>query len=480
MRGIWTTERIRSAEERLLARVADGALMRTAAFGVSVRAARILAEHAGAVAGRRVALLVGAGNNGGDALWAGAFLRRRGVAVAAVLLAPDRTHAQGLAALRRAGGRVVSVVDGPQWIEAADLVVDGIVGLSARGPLRPEAAELVRHIAAPVLSVDLPSGVDPDTGVVDGPAVRADHTVTFGARKPVHVMNPGRCGAVSLIDFGLGTELGEPDLHLLDGVDVAAAWPMPGMVDDKYTQGVTGIAAGSATYPGAAVLATGAAVLATSGMVRYAGPAADVVRSRWPEVVATGAVTDAGRAQAWVAGPGIGTGHEGRQVLRHVLGLGVPVCADADAITILASNPEVLDARDPGTPLVLTPHDREFARIAGAEPGADRVTAARELASRVDAVVLLKGHSTIVAAPDGRALVNVPEGSWLATAGTGDVLAGLVGALLAAGLDPWLACGAAAYVHSLSARLAAEGAPVSASGVQAAIPAAIRAVRSLS
>src|SRR5262245_36624142 len=137
MRGVWTTDRVRAAEERLMARTPVGALMRSAAFGVATHAARMLAERAGGVAGRRVTLLVGAGNNGGDALWSGAFLRRRSVAVTAVLLAPDRAHAEGLAALRRAGGRISSTVDG------ADLVVDGIVGLSARGPLRPAAAELV-------------------------------------------------------------------------------------------------------------------------------------------------------------------------------------------------------------------------------------------------------------------------------------------------------------------------------------------------
>ena len=153
------------------------------------------------MAGRRVTLLVGAGNNGGDALWAGAFLRRRAVAVTAVLLAPDRAHAAGLAALRRAGGRVLSDALG----ERADLVIDGIVGLSARGPLRPDAAALVEQVSAPMLAVDLPSGVDPDTGAVDGPAVRADVTVTFGARKPVHVLDPGAvCGEVRLVDIGLG------------------------------------------------------------------------------------------------------------------------------------------------------------------------------------------------------------------------------------------------------------------------------------
>ncbi|GAA1946836.1 NAD(P)H-hydrate dehydratase [Amycolatopsis minnesotensis] len=479
MHGIWTTDRIRAAEDRLLAITPDGALMRKAAFGVSVVAARMLADHTGAVAGRSVVLLVGAGNNGGDALWAGAFLRKRSAGVTAVLLNPERAHAEGLAALRRAGGRVVEAAEGPRWIERADLVIDGIVGLSARGSLRPDAAALVRRVVAPVLAIDLPSGVDPDTGAVEGDAVRASCTVTFGARKPVHALNPAWCGDVELVDIGLLPELGDPDLVRLDVGDVAAAWPVPGPDDDKYSQGVVGIAAGSATYPGAAVLATGAAALATSGMVRYAGSAADLVRARWPEVIATGSVTDAGRVQAWVVGPGIGTGGEGRSTLETVLGAGVPVCADADATTLIARVPEVLDARDPGTPLVLTPHAGEFARLMGDKPGADRVEAARAAAKKYDAVVLLKGHCTVVAEPGGRALVNTPRGSWPATAGSGDVLSGLVGSLLAVGLDPWLAAGAAAYVHSVAGEIASRGAPVPASALVDAIPDALRSVRSL-
>jgi ADP-dependent NAD(P)H-hydrate dehydratase / NAD(P)H-hydrate epimerase len=472
VQGIWTTERIRAAEERLLAVTAEGALMHRAAFAVSVHATEMLTEQAGRVAGRRVALLVGAGNNGGDALWAGAFLRRRGVGVTAVLLKPDRAHPAGLAAFRRAGGRVVSVEDAALWISGADLVIDGIVGLSARGPLRSDAAALLEYIGAPVLAVDLPSGVDPDTGFVAGPAVTATRTITFGARKPVHVLNPDRCGRVVLIDIGL--ELSDPDLRRLEAEDVRRAWPMPGPTDNKYSQGVVGIAAGSAAYPGAAVLATGAAVRATAGMVRYAGPAADAVRAQWPEVVATGTVFDAGRVQAWVVGPGIGTGHEGRGVLQHVLGAGVPVCADADATTLMAYHPEVLDARDPDTPLVLTPHEGEFARLTGEAPGEDRVAAVRAAARKFDAIVLLKGYCTVIAAPDGRVLVNVARGSWLATAGSGDVLSGLIGALLAGGVDPWQAAGMAAHVHSHAADLAARGVPTSASAIVSAIPAALR------
>ncbi|MFI6098993.1 NAD(P)H-hydrate dehydratase [Lentzea sp. NPDC051213] len=457
MRGVWHTERVKAAEEELMAVVPPGSLMRKAAFGVATHALRLLQGR------RRVTLLAGAGNNGGDALWAGYFLRRRGVAVSAVLLSPEKAHVEGLRAFRRAGGRIVDEVGSP------DLVIDGIVGLSARGPLRPNAAALVETVRAPILAVDLPSGIDPDTGEISGPHVRAHTTVTFGCLKPVHAL--ADCGFVHLVDIGLRPA--DPDFVLLDRSDIA--WPVPGPNDDKYTQGVTGVAAGSTTYPGAAVLSTGAAVLATSGMVRYAGPAADAIRARWPEAVCTGSIGDAGRVQAWVAGPGMGTGPSSREVLRFVLDAGVPVIADADAITLLASNPSLWDARDPDASLVLTPHDREFERLAG-PVGADRVAAARKAAQRFNAVVLLKGHRTVVAAPDGRALVNSATSSWPATAGSGDVLSGIIGALLAAGVDPFLAAGYAAYVHVLAAELGAGGAPVPASGLMNAIPDAIRSL----
>ena len=515
MRLMWTAEQVRAAEELLLARTPEGALMRRAAYGVSVRAAALLAELTGGVAGRAVTLLVGAGNNGGDALWAGFELRRRGVGVTAVLLSPDRVHPAGLAALRRAAGRVLTAAGTDRAetdlaeaaVRGADLVVDGIVGISGRGALREPAAALVfaaEDAEVPILAVDLPSGVHPDTGAVDGPAVTAAATVTFGAYKPVHAMAAHRCGPVHLVDLGLGPYLPPADLHMLEVADVAARWPVPGPSDDKYTQGVVGIAAGSATYPGAAVLAAGAAVAATSGMVRFAGSAAELVRSRWPEVVAAGSVADTGRVQAWTVGPGIGTGTAGRDTLAAVLDQGVPVCLDADGITLVGTTPDLADQASE-VPVVYTPHDREFARIAG-EVGPDRVAAARRAAVKLRATVLLKGNVTVVAAPDGRALANPASSSWAATAGSGDVLSGLIGALLAAGLEPWWAAGCAAYLHAKAAALAAvggtavagtavggtavggtwvggtwvgPGAPIGASALLAAVPEAIREVRRL-
>ncbi|MFC4942765.1 NAD(P)H-hydrate dehydratase [Pseudonocardia sp. GCM10023141] len=478
MRGIWTAQQIRDAEAVLLARTADDALMRRAAFGLAVHACRMLAARG--VAGSRVVLLVGAGNNGGDALWAGVQLCRRGAGVTAVLLDPARAHATGLAALRRSGGRVVDATEatvGAGLVATADLVLDGIVGISGKGGLRAGAAALVEAAAGvPVLAVDLPSGVDADTGAVDGAAVTATATVTFGALKPVHVLAAARCGPVHMVDIGLGPLLPAPHAHVLDAADVGARWPVPGPTDDKYSQGVVGVAAGSATYPGAAVLATGAAVLATSGMVRFAGTARATVGERWPEVVATDTVDAAGRTQAWTVGPGIGTDDAGREVLEAALQRDVPLCLDADAITLLAQHPG-LRAAVHGRPVVITPHAGEFARIAG-EVGTDRVAAARHAAVELGVTVLLKGNATVVADPDGRALVHPASGSWAATAGSGDVLSGLIGALLAAGLEPWWAAGCAAFVHAAAAELAAAGAPAPASALQAAIPEAIRAVRS--
>ncbi|MFP5069729.1 NAD(P)H-hydrate dehydratase [Pseudonocardia nantongensis] len=484
MNGVYTADQVRAAEGAMQATVADGVLMRRAAAGLAAHVRGFL----GAGYGRRVVLLVGAGDNGGDVLWAGAGLRRRGAHVTALLLVPDRAHPAGLAALRAARGRVLPVTDDTlddarARVADADVVVDGIVGISGRPGLRDPAPALVAaadDAGVPIVACDLPSGVDTDTGGTDGPHVRAARTVTFGTRKAVHALAAPVCGPVRLVDFGLGPYLGEPHAWLLDDADAGIRWPVPGPDDDKYSQGVVGIAAGSATYPGAAVLAAGAAALSTSGMVRFAGSAADEVRRHRPEIVATGDITDAGRTQAWAVGPGIGTGDGGRSVLEAVLHRGVPTCVDADGITLLAEHADLRD-RVAGEPVVLTPHAGEFARIAG-EVGTDRIGAARRAAAELGVTVLLKGHATVVAAPDGRALVDPAGDSWAATAGSGDVLTGMIGALLAAGLEPWWAAGCATLVHARAATLAAHAhgsppVPAPASALQAALPDAIRGVR---
>jgi ADP-dependent NAD(P)H-hydrate dehydratase / NAD(P)H-hydrate epimerase len=470
MRHYYTVDAIRDAEAPLLASLPEGALMRRAAYPLSIAIARELTARTGTVAGRRVCAVAGSGDNGGDALWASTFLLRRGAAAAAVLLNPEKTHRKGLAAFRRAGGRVVQSVP-PE----TDLVIDGVVGISGCGPLRPAAAEIfaaVDDAGIPVVAVDIPSGIDVHTGAADGPHVHAVLTVTFGGLKPVHAL--GDCGRVELVDIGL--DLPATDVLGFEAADIAARWPAPGPKDDKYTQGVTGILAGSATYPGAAVLCAGAAVAATSGMVRYAGSAAAEVLSHWPEIIASPTAESAGKVQAWVVGPGLGTDAAGAASLWFALGTDLPVIVDADALTILAAHPDAIGSRS--APTVLTPHAGEFERLAGSPPGDDRIGATRQLADKLGATVLLKGNVTMIANPDGAVYLNPAGQSWAATAGSGDVLSGMIGALLAAGLPAAEAAAAAAFVHARAANLSAADpgprpAPTSASRILAHIRSAV-------
>ncbi|MGW5439134.1 NAD(P)H-hydrate dehydratase [Nocardia asteroides] len=472
-RGYFTADQVRAAEAELFTRVPAGMPMRRAAHGLATVVAGELRSGTGGVAGRTVGLLVGSGDNGGDALWAGSMLARRGVAVRAVLLNPERAHREGLAALRGAGGRVV------ERLGAVDLAIDGIVGISGRGPLRPAAAELVAALDVPIIAADLPSGVDPDTGAIDGPAVRAEVTVAFGAYKPVHALAQPNCGRIVLVPIGL--QLPEPDLAQFDPAAVGAGWPVPGAADDKYSQGVVGICAGSAKYPGAGVLSTGAAVAATSGLVRYVGEDAEVL-AKFPEVVASHTISGAGRVQAWVFGPGAGTDAAARDRLAQLLATELPVLVDADGLTLLAAEPDLVRGRT--APTVLTPHAGEFARLTGSSPEPDRVAAVRALAADWRVTVLLKGRATIVAAPGAPTLVNDAGGSWAATAGAGDVLSGILGSLLAAGRPPAWSAAAAARVHALAANLAAyagqpAAAPISATPLLDHIRPAVRVLREL-
>jgi ADP-dependent NAD(P)H-hydrate dehydratase / NAD(P)H-hydrate epimerase len=479
VRHYYSVDAIRDAEAPLLASLPDGALMRRAAFGLATEIVGELTARTGGVAGRRVCAVVGSGDNGGDALWAATFVRRRGAAADAVLLNPERAHRAALAAFRKAGGRVL---EGAESVSATtDLVIDGVVGISGSGPLRPAAAEVFAGLARPgadaipVVAVDSPSGIDVMTGAITGPAVHAALTVTFGGLKPVHAL--ADCGRVRLIDIGLDLP-GPPEVAALgfEPADVAARWPVPGPHDDKYTQGVTGVIAGSSTYPGAAVLCTGAAVATHSGMVRYVGSAHRQVLAQWPEVIASPTPGAAGRVQAWVVGPGLGTDDAGAAALWFALDTDLPVLVDADGLTILAAHPELVANR--GAPTVLTPHAGEFARLAGAPPGDDRVGAVRKLADALGATVLLKGNVTVIADPGGPVYLNPAGQSWAATAGSGDVLSGMIGALLAAGLPAAEAAAAAAFVHARAAALSAADpgpgeAPTSASRIVPHIRAAL-------
>ncbi|WP_329335763.1 NAD(P)H-hydrate dehydratase [Streptomyces sp. NBC_00663] len=475
MRTAYSVETVRAAERELMARLPEGTLMQRAAAGLAAACADLL----GRVYGRRVVLLVGSGDNGGDALYAGARLARRGAGVAAVLLAPERAHAGGLAALRRAGGGVVEADAAEGVISRADLVLDGIVGIGGKGGLRPDAARLAavtERSRAAVVAVDLPSGVDADTGEVHGSAVRADLTVTFGTHKPGLLIDPAReyAGSVRLVDIGLELPAGA-ELEALHHADVAALLPAPTGESDKYRRGVVGIAAGSARYPGAAVLAVAGALRGGAGAVRYVGPAGDAVIARFPEtLVSAGGPKQAGRVQAWVVGPGAG---DDASAVEEVLSADVPVLIDADGLRLAGRDA----VRRRSAPTLMTPHAGEAAALLGVERGqveGARLASARELAARYSATVLLKGSTTLVAdAAGGAVRVNPTGTAWLATAGSGDVLSGLAGSLLAAGLGALDAGSAAAYLHGLAGRYAADGAPVGARDVAEAIPGAWRDVR---
>jgi hydroxyethylthiazole kinase-like uncharacterized protein yjeF len=514
MRYAHQVRKVRAAEQALMAKLPPGALMQRAAAGL----ASVTAGLVGKVPGARVVILAGSGDNGGDALYAGARLAARGAAVLAVT-AGSRVHEAGLAALRAAGGRQAGPEDPavPAALGAADLILDGLLGIGGRGGLRePQAslAGLAARSPAVVVAVDLPSGVDADTGVVEGAAIEAGVTVTFGTLKPGLLIDPGarHAGVVELIDIGLGPYLDAPDAIAMQARDVGARLPRPPEDSDKYRRGVVGIVAGSERFTGAAALAVGGAIRGGAGMVRLvsAAPAVAVVRLLWPESVITVTGQDipagedvraAGRVQAWVVGPGMGTDDEAAERLAAVLASDVPVLVDADGLTLLAARKELL-ARD--APTLLTPHAGELGRLLGADPAdveSRRLEHARKAAASLGATVLLKGSTTVIAAPDGRSAayqggaeaagaeagrveagraeaeagrgtasqggggqdeqavwVNLTGTSWLATAGTGDVLSGLAGSLLAQGLEVGEAAAAAAYLHGLAARLAAAGA----------------------
>ena len=463
-------DQVRAAEAAVRSGLPDGALMQRAASAIAAQALAMLGFSYGA----RVLVLAGPGDNGGDALFAGAELARRGVAVRAVLAVPERAHAAALAALLSAGGRLTRL----DAAGSADLILDGLVGIGARGPLRESllpAARLAMSSPAPVLSVDLPSGVDPVTGAVTGEAVTATVTICLGALKTGLLVGPGRvhAGRVLLVDIGIGDALAEPALYQLTDGDLGALLPVPGPSDDKYSRGVVGVVAGSAQYPGAAQLAVGSALLGGVGAVRYAGHAAREVSRRHPEVLVTETVTGAGKVQAWAVGPGLGDTPEAIQSLRQVLAADVPVLVDADGLNLLAADRAPLAART--APTVLTPHDREFERLFG-PVGDDRVAAARRAADSSGAVVLLKGYATVIAAPHGCCYVNPTGASALATAGSGDVLSGLIGSLLAAGLEPLTAAAVGAYLHGRAAAAAGPG-PVSAPDLVAALPTVIAGLR---
>lgn len=529
----FSVDLIRACEQVLLdAQSTPDELMRQAAHAVAVAAGVLAAAPAPTLlqtqaTDRRILLLVGAGGNGGDALYAGAELVANHP-VEAVLLGRDgRVHERALTAFRTAGGHVIGGL--PEDLRPYRLVIDGLLGIGGSGGLSEglgEWLERVRHHhAIPVLAVDVPSGINADTGAPAVNHVRADVTVTFGGLRRAHAVSAA-CGEVVVADIGIRGRtlseellrkviLGEAD-HVMALRAVPATrhdWPAPlrrlGTYsnneplepepgDDKYSGGVVGLCAGSATYPGAALLTASGAVRATSAMVRYVGDQRLEVVRALPEVVISDTVAHTGRVQAWVVGPGRGTDEAAEAELAELLDRPEPLLIDADALTVLARSAPLRTAlrRRPASTL-LTPHEGEFRRLADAlaagipDPVDDRLGAVRGLSDELGCGVLLKGRHTVIALPGTRLGMYAFDAgsSWAATPGSGDVLAGIAGAWLARAAA-WLermpaeagerfptellgACDAV-QVHSTAAWLAAQTpdgpAPTSASRIAEAVP----------
>jgi hydroxyethylthiazole kinase-like uncharacterized protein yjeF len=517
-----SVEAVRAAEATAMAALPEGELMSRAALGLAEVAAARLADTDGTT----VVGLVGAGDNGGDTLYAVAHLAESGFACAVVLVPTagrSGVHPAGLAAAEAAGVMVHVAADDPDAVAdvvaEADLVLDGIVGIGGRPGLRPEAARLVDAVDddAWVIAVDLASGLDPAGEEGEDDAVWADETVTFGTPKPVHLLPAGEAatGRLTVVDIGIDLADVAAAVERLTWDDVAALWPVPGSGDDKYSRGVLGVVAGSEAYPGAAVLCTTSAAEAGVGMLRYVGTPTPVglVHQAVPE-----AVMGEGRVQAWVVGPGLDTetaddaARAQLDAARAALASDLPVVVDAGGLALVGGRR--------AAPTVLTPHAGELARLltrleapsAGTDDGTqggsgasaggsgagrpvggpgdggddaqhlvtaddvkgDPLGHARRLVALTGATVLLKGATTLVVT-DGepvRSQADAPP--WLATAGAGDVLSGVIGALLAAGLSPHDAASLGALVHGVTADRVSGGGPLRALAVAHGIRPTVR------
>lgn len=419
------------------------------AGGAVARAAR---RRLGGGYGRRLVVVAGKGNNGADGLVAARLLASWGARVAVFRLVagidPDR--------LRRA-------------LAPADLAVDAMFGTGLTGPLAGEAAGVAAAFSragVPVLAVDIPSGVDGRTGAVGGPTVRATATVCLAALKPGLLLHPGAASAGEVEVADIGIDPGSPRLWVWEAPDVAARLPVRPPDAHKWSAGGVFVVAGSAGMTGAANLAALAALRAGAGIVVCGMPGEAAGRASGGEVVTRslpatpeGALDESaaaevlaglGRFRALVVGPGLGLAAPTVAAVRRLVAESpVPLVLDADGLNALHGDLEPLIRRV--GPTILTPHAGEYARLAGEPVGPDRIAAARRLAARARAVVVLKGSPAVVADPDGAGAVNPTGGPALATAGTGDVLSGILGALLAGRVPAFPAAAAGAFVHGRAA-----------------------------
>ncbi len=407
---------------------------------------------------RRTLVLAGPGNNGGDGYVAARLLEAAGWPVSVAAIAPPRPGSDAAAAAARWRGPLVpfSVAEAGR----AGLVIDAVFGAGLARPVDGLVAEVLQACRAPILAIDTPSGLDGATGQVLGFAPQAALTVTFFRLKPGHLLLPGRglCGETLLADIGLPASVLEV-IAPRSRRNGPGLWRMPGLGPDshKYTRGHLTVLGGAA-MTGAARLAAGAAHRAGAGLVTIRAPdaaAATLYRAAEPGSLVTEApvaslLADPRRA-TWLIGPGLEPDDATRTALRQVIDAGRQLVADAGALGAAADMPEVLAGA-----AILTPHAGEFARVFG-PIGADKPAAAGRAAARTGAVVLLKGADTVIAAPDGRTIINHNAPPSLATGGTGDVLAGTIAALLAQGMPPFEAAAAGAWLQGEAARLHGPG-----------------------
>jgi NAD(P)H-hydrate epimerase len=466
---------------------AEMAAIDNAAAAAGVPGLRLM-EHAGAAVARHlgarfrkanVAVLCGPGNNGGDGFVAARHLFDAGWKVRVGLLGA-RDALRGDAAKMAAICPVEIETIAPDMLEHAALVVDALFGAGLSRPLDGVALALVRalgHRKTPIVAVDVPSGVSGDTGEVLGGAAQAALTVTFHRRKPGHLLLPGRarCGELVVADIGIPEGTGPKIATFANGPALwEAALPRPARDGHKYDRGHA-LIAGGAELTGAARLASEAALRAGAGLVTLAAPAQalPVYRTTLPAAVMARDLASFGelladkRRNAVLLGPGNGADQICRARIEAARGSGRACVLDADALTVLAPFDTRLSAA-----FVLTPHDGEFARLFPDLASGDRLTRARAAAARSGAVVLLKGADTVVAHSDGRASIAGNAPPWLATAGSGDALAGIVVGLLAQGMSAFDAASAAVWLHGHAAEtlgpgLIADDLPRAAAGAMA-------------
>ena len=441
-----------------------------------------LMENAGRAAARaiqarfgpsRTLVLCGPGNNGGDGYVAARLLAQQGWPVTLAALAPPRAGSDAARAATRWHGPNVPFT--PAETARADLVIDAVFGAGLSRDLETPVIDVLRA-AARLAAIDVPSGLDGETGGVRGFAPQATLTITFFRLKPGHLLLPGRdlCGETILADIGMPRAV-------LDRVrprtvrNTPALWRLPSVATNahKYSRGHVTIAGGP-EMTGAARLAAAAARRAGAGLVTIAAMgAADIYRTGAPgELISEAALPDLlddPRRAVWVCGPGLGAGLA-RTIWPDLVQSGRTIVGDADVFSAFADDPDALRGA-----AVLTPHAGEFARVFGSL-GSDRVAAVRDAARQTGAIVLLKGADTIVARPDGMAAINDSAPPWLATAGSGDVLAGIVAGLLAQGMAPWDAALAGVWLHGQAA--AAVGPGLIAEDLPPALPRAFAAAAS--